>query len=163
MPCRTARNHLFGRLAFMASLGGLIGAGPLAALFAVPPRVGGLGALASYRVAFLVMAGLALAGYLFANVAQALPFEIGARSCAVMHLCYTRWASPPEQSLGVALQGTSTLLFYVFFRTAPPEERTPRTAALASTEQTVEAAARAGWLAQRVTGMLDADTGRDVC
>ncbi|HEU5439288.1 MAG TPA: hypothetical protein VFU88_08350 [Ktedonobacterales bacterium] len=141
MPQR-ARNSIFGQLACMSWLGGLIGAGPLAELLAVPPRVAGVGVLASYRAAFLVMASLALAGYLFANVSKAPPFEIGGRSCAVMHLCYTRRASPPEQSLGAPLQGTSALLFYVFFRPTPPEERTPRRAALASTEQAVETAAR---------------------
>lgn len=64
------RNDLFGRIAFMSSLGALIGGGPLAALPDLLPRLGVPGmaghSLAGYRVAFLVMAALALAAGLLA-------------------------------------------------------------------------------------------------
>ncbi len=65
------RNDLFGRVAFMSSLGALIGGGPLAALPDLLPKLGVPGMaghpLAGYRVAFLVMAALALAAGLLAT------------------------------------------------------------------------------------------------
>lgn len=64
------RNDLFGRVAFMSSLGALIGGGPLAALAELLPQLGVLGTaghpLAGYHVAFLVMAALALVAGLLA-------------------------------------------------------------------------------------------------
>jgi len=62
------RNSLFGRVAFASSLGALIGTGPLTAL---PTILGWLGApvqqgLASYRLSFLIMAGIALIAGLLA-------------------------------------------------------------------------------------------------
>lgn len=69
------RNDLFGRIAFMSSLGALIGGGPLAALPDLLPRLGLPGAaghaLYGYRIAFLVMAALALtAGLLAVPIAE---------------------------------------------------------------------------------------------
>jgi MFS family permease len=62
------RNSLFGRIAFASSLGALIGTGPLTSLSLI---LGWLGmpvqhGLASYRLSFLVMAGIAFAAGLLA-------------------------------------------------------------------------------------------------
>lgn len=61
------RNSLFGRVAFASSVGALIGAGPLTALPGLLNRAGliSLEGLASYRLSFFVLAGIAfLAGLL---------------------------------------------------------------------------------------------------
>jgi MFS family permease len=64
------RNDLFGRIAFMSSFGALIGAGPLAALPDLLPRLAVPGIaghpLADFRIAFLALAALALLAGLLA-------------------------------------------------------------------------------------------------
>jgi MFS family permease len=128
-----ARNDLFGRLAFMSSLGGLIGAGPLAALPDVLPGVAELGVLASYRVAFLVMAGLALAaGLLVVPIAegrqprqhQHLPWKprrlrLSGESWRTL---WRLWLANSLNGLAVGFFGPFiTYWFYVRFRAGPAQ------------------------------------------
>lgn len=126
-----ARNDLFGRLAFMSSLGGLIGAGPLAALPDVLPGVAELGVLASYRVAFLVMAGLALAaGLLVVPIAEArqphqhLPWRprrlrLSGQS---WHTLWRLWLANSLNGLAVGFFGPFiTYWFYVRFGAGPAQ------------------------------------------
>ncbi len=74
-PARV-RNSVFGRMAFFSSLGALVGGGPLATLPDLLPylRLGGADGLAGYRVAFIVMAVLAvIAALLVVPIADTHP------------------------------------------------------------------------------------------
>ena len=78
----------------------------------VPPRERGtVGALSNLPMQVTSAVSPALAGYIFANISLALPFEIGA-----------------------ALQGLNALMFYFFFHEMrPPEERGEAQASVADT------------------------------
>lgn len=136
------RNDLFGRVAFMSSLGALIGGGPLAALPDLLPGLGVPGmsghSLAGYRVAFLVMGALALAaGLLAAPIAEThrarhapAPVVAGARSRTVnpfRHVSrqswstlWRLWVTNSVNGLAVGFFGPFiTYWYYVRFHAGP--------------------------------------------
>jgi len=93
----------------------------------VPPHErGAVGALSNLPMQVTSAASPALAGYIFANISLALPFEIGA-----------------------ALQGVNAFLFYYFFHDMrPPEERGAGREGVTTTEGGAQQAGRPAFGAQ---------------